>query len=152
MANMITIPVSVEIREVEGVPRLHGVILQEGRAAAGGRAEVFTPGAVLWPDTGIAIRTEHRGRAEAHALPQRQPDGSIAIAAKATPAIIAAVNAGRTSMSVEFVALRETRTAGGVRELTRAFVDGAALTTPDEAEYHQTHAEVRTRQRPPLWL
>ena len=55
-------------------------------------------------------------------------------------------------MSVEFVALRESRTAAGVRELTRAFVDGAALTTEAEAEYAQTHAEVRTRRRPPLWV
>ena len=75
----------------------------------------------------------------------RQPDGSIQIAAKASPAIVAAVKGGRTAMSVEFAALRENRTAGGVRELTRAFVDGAALTRPDDAEYQQTRAEVRTR-------
>ena len=148
--NVIRIPVEVEIRESEGVPRLHGTIMQEGRAATGGLAELFAPGSVLWPEGGIAIRTEHHGRAEAHAMPTRQPDGEIRIAAKATPAIVAAVNAGRKAMSVEFTALRETRTAGGVREITRAFVDGAALT--DDPEYTQTKAEVRTRRRPPLWV
>ena len=152
MEHEIRIPVEVEIREVEGIARLHGVILQEGRAAAGGRNELFAPGSVLWPETGVAIRTEHRGRAEAHALPARQPDGSIAIAAKATPAIVAAVKAGRKSMSIEFVSLRETRTAAGVREIERAFVDGAALVNPDDAEYHQTHAEVRTRRKVTTWL
>ena len=117
--NVIRIPVEVEIRESEGVPRLHATILQEGRAAAGGRNELFAPGSVLWPEAGIAIRTEHHGRAEANAMPTRQPGGEIRIAAKATPAIVAAVAAGRKAMSVEFTALRETRTAGGVREITR---------------------------------
>lgn len=144
------IRVDVELREAEGGPRLHGTILQEGRAARGGRAELFAPGAVTWPEAGIAIRTEHRGRTEATALPVRQPDGRIAIAVKATPAIVAAVKAGRDAMSVEFFPLREHRTAGGVREITRALVDGAALT--DDPEYVQAAAEVRQRRRPAVWL
>ena len=150
MANTIQIPIDVEIREAEGVPRLHGTIVQEGRAAIGGRAELFAPGSVQWPADGIAIRTVHLGKAEAYALPTRQPNGEIRIAAKATKAIINAVNAGHKAMSVEFLALRETRTAGGVREIERAYVDGATLT--DDPEYGQTKAEVRTRWRPPLWV
>ena len=144
--NTIKIPVdNVEIREAEGVARLHGTIIQEGRAAAGGRAELFAPGSVVWPESGIVIRTAHYGDAQTRAVPVRHPNGEIRIAARATPEIVAAVNAGRTAMSVEFTALREHRTAANIREITSAFVDAAALT--DDAEYVQSRAEVRNRHR-----
>ncbi len=144
-----TLTCNVELRESDAGPVLHGVILQEGRAAAGGRAELFAPGAVTWPAAGIAIRTEHRGRAEVQAVPERSPLGEIRISAPATPAIVQAVRAGKTGMSVEFYPVRETRTAGGVREIQLALVDAAALT--DDPEYQQTAAELRSR-RPRLWL
>lgn len=143
----------MEIREADGGPRLHGTILQEGRAAAGGRAELFAPGAVLWPDEGIEIRTIHKGAAEVRAVPTRARDGSITISAKATPAIVEAVRAGKTGMSVEFMALSEMRTAAGVREIERAYVGGAALTSVPE--YSQTSAELRDKQpagRVTVWL
>ena len=140
----------VEVREAEGGPRLVGTILQEGRAAAGGRAEVFAPGSVIWPESGIEIRTRHRGRAEAVAMPVRAPDGSINIAVRATPAMVEAVRSGNDGMSVEFMALREHRTAGGVREVRRAYVDGASLT--DNPEYSQGRAELRERRRRAVWL
>ena len=145
-----TINVPVEVREAEDGPRLHGTIIAEGRAASGGRRELFAPGAVTWPEPGIAIRLAHHGRAEVHARPVRQPNGEIRIAVKATPAIAAAVASGKDAMSVEFFALREHRTAGGGREILRALVDGAALT--DDPEYHQTRAEVRRRRRAQVWL
>lgn len=150
--NQASIRCKVEIREAEGDgPRLHGVILQEGRAATGGRAELFAPGAVTWPENGIEIRTTHLGRAEARAMPSRAPNGEIRIAVQATPAIRAAVQVGKDAMSVEFFALREQRTAGGVREIQRALVDGATLT--DDPEYSQTAAELRTRRRKMIpWL
>ena len=140
----------VECRASEDGPMLHGVILQEGRAATGGRAEVFAPGSVVWPSDGIGVLTEHHGAVETRAVPERQPSGEIRIAAKATPALFAAVKAGRTAMSVEFAALDEVRTAGGVREIRRAMVSAAALT--DDPEYGQTRAEVRKRRGPRVWL
>ena len=48
----------IEIRESDNnyEPMLYGTILQEGRAASGGRREVFcTPGSVEWPSEGVAI-------------------------------------------------------------------------------------------------
>ena len=141
---------TVECRSSEDGPMLRGVILAEGRAARGGRAEVFAPGALLWPDSGIAIRTEHRGRAEVSTVPTREPGGEIRISAPATPAIVAAVKAGRGHMSVEFHALREVRTAGGVREIERAYCDAAALT--DSPEYEQSAAEIRSKNRRRVWL
>ena len=138
----------VEVRASAEGPRLHGVILTEGRAARGGRAELFAPGAVVWPADGIAIRAEHLGPEIARAVPTR--DGTeIRIAAGASPAVFEAVKNGRKWMSVEFHSIAETRTSAGVREITRALVDGASLT--DDPEYHQTSAEVRTRRRR-VWL
>lgn len=146
---MKTLTVPVEIREAEGDgPRLHGTIIAEGRAARGGRAEVFAPGAVVWPERGIAIRAIHRGKAEAYAMPVRQPDGEIRVAVKATPALVSAYEGGRRQLSVEFFPLKEIRTVAGVREVQRALVDGAALVPV--AEY-PTRAELRSR-RFRVWL
>ena len=139
--------VVVEVREQGG--ELHGVILQEGRAASGGRREVFAPGSLTWPSDGIAIRTDHRGPAETRAFPHRDQKGNIRIRARATAAIRAAVEAGKKWMSIEFRALEERTTQGGVRELLRVFVEGAALVA--DPEYDVTAAEVRSRRRR-IWL
>ena len=141
--------VDVEVRASGSGPMLHGVIVQEGRAATGGRAELFAPGALAWPADGIAIRGEHHGAELARAVPTREPTGEIRVATPATPPIFAAVSAGRRYMSVEFRALREIRTPAGVREIQSALVDAAALT--DDPEYGQTRAEVRSREVR-LWL
>ena len=144
----------VEVREAEAAghaPMLRGTMLQEGRAASGGRREVFTPGSVEWPAGGVVVRTEHRGKAEARGLVVRQSDGRLTVTARATSAIREAVKAGKRYMSVEFHSIEERTTAGGVREVLRAFVDGAALVA--EPEYDTTSAELRRkRRRRRVWL
>ena len=150
MASRDRLTVAVECRASESGPVLHGTIVAEGRASTGGRAELFAPGSVVWPHDGIAIRTEHRGAEHGRAVPVREANGEIRIEARATPAVFAAVESGRRFMSVEFYPLAESRTAGGVREITRALVDGAALT--NRPEYGQTAAEVRSRSSRRVWL
>jgi len=130
---------TVELRQ-EG-EHLHGIVLQEGRAAKGGRAEVFAPGSLEWPSGGMAILDGHRGAELARAMPERRADGAITVTAPATGAIRAAIEGGKRFMSVEFRALSETVTAGGVREITRALADAAALVS--RPEYFETGAEVR---------
>ena len=61
MAETLQYVVPVELREASEGPLLRGVVLQEGRAAQGGRAEVFAPLSVTWPANGIALLAEHRG-------------------------------------------------------------------------------------------
>lgn len=141
---------AVECREVDGVRRLVGTVIQEGRAASGGRRELFAPGSIQWPAEGMAILGEHRGAVEARAMPSRGPDGSIRIAVAATPGIVSAVESGRDGLSVEFVALEEETTAGGVREIRRALVDAAALVS--RPEYEQGRAELRGRRSRTRWL
>ena len=146
---METFNCSVEVREAKDGPRLHGVLLQEGRAAQGGRSEVFAPLSVVWPSAGIEVLAEHRGLSLARALPTRDADGSLRIETPATPAILEAYKT-RKFFSVEFRALREVKTAGGIRELQLALVEAAALVTA--GEYTQAVAEVRSRGRRRIWL
>ena len=141
--------VEIEIRAADDGERLEGVILQEGRAASV-RPEVWAPGASIWAADGIAIRTEHRGVEVARAIPTRGPDGSIRISALATPEIRAAYASGKRYLSAEFQALAEIRTAGGVRELQRAYISGGALVR--SPEYTQARAEVRQRAARRAWL
>ena len=142
----------VEIREGRPgyEPSLRGTMLTEGRAASGGRAEVFVPGSVEWPSEGVAILTEHRGTVEVRGQVVRQRDGKLTLTARATDAIKQAVAAGRKWMSVEFRALEERTTKGGVREVLRAFVPAAALVS--SPEYDTTRAEVRSQKKRRVWL
>ena len=140
--------VPVEVREASDGPILRGTILQEGRAAQGGRAEVFAPYSAVWPSNGIALLGEHHGPELARAMPSRDLDGSLKIETPATAPILAAF-ATRKYFSVEFHSISEVRTAGGIREIRRAFVDAAALVT--SPEYPNVKAEVRDRRRR-VWL
>ncbi len=139
----------VELRESHAGPTLHGVLLTEGRAAAGRRLELFAVGSVVWPAEGVEIRTRHLGPTEAVGVPVRQ-GAEIHVSVKATPALTAAVRAGKDQMSVEFHSLLETRTASGVREIERAILTGATVT--EIPEYTQTAAELRTRKRMRVYL
>ena len=140
----------IELRQTEGrEPELFGTILQEGRAASQKR-EVFAPGSVVWPGTGIEIMPKHNGTVETRAHPVRSSTGLLEIRATATPALRNAVQAGRKYMSVEFFSLKENRTAGDIREITRAMVTGAALVP--NPEYVQTGAELRNKNRRRAWL
>ena len=121
-----TLTCAVECRASESGPVLRGVVLTEGRAAAGGRAELFVAGACDWPASGIGIGVEHLRTVETRAVPVR--DGAeIRVECPATPAIFAAVNGGARFMSIEFHPLAETRTAAGVREVTAALLVGAIV-------------------------
>lgn len=141
---------SFEVELRESGEHLHGVMVQEGRAASGGRRELFAPGSVQWPSTGVSVLTEHRGNAEALAHPVREVDGRILLRTRATDAIRRAIDTGKRYMSVEFRAVEERTTAGGVREILRAFVPAVALVA--SPEYDTTSAEVRSKQRRRVWL
>ena len=139
---------SVELREASDGPRLEGVLIQEGRAASQ-RAEVFAPNSLVWASEGIALRAEHLGSEDSRAIPTREANGEIRIAAPASAAIVGAFNEGRRFLSIEFHSLAETRSASGVREIQSAFLSGGALvSTP---EYSQAVAEVRAIKRR-VWL
>lgn len=144
----------VEIREAAGRdPMLHGIIIQEGRAASRSRRELFTPGSIEWPAAGVGVSTEHLGKVETRGQVVRHRDGRLELTAPATPAIVAAIDGGKRFMSVEFVAIAQAQLQSGVREIRRALVDVVALTR--NPEYRMTSAEVREaadERRFYLWL
>ena len=140
----------VEVREAEADgPMLLATIVQEGRAAGGGRAELFIPRSIIWPADGISIRTQHRGSEVARAIPTREPNGEIKIATPATPEIHQAF-ASKRFMSIEFQCLAENRTRAGIREIGLAYVDACAMTS--SPEYVQAVAEVRDASHQRVWL
>ena len=145
---METLTCSVEIREATDGPMLHGCVLQEGRAAQGGRAEVFSPQSIIWPSAGIGLLGAHHGPELARAIPTRAANGEIRIAAPASAELLAAYET-RKFFSVEFFSLREIRTVAWVREIQRALLDAAALVA--SPEYPMATAEVRARSRR-VWL
>ena len=134
----------LEVRASESGPRIHAVILQEGRASTGHRHELFAAGAVQWPAEGIVLLVRHHGEPGALALPSREPDGRIVVA-PATPALFAAVHAGKRFASVEFFALEERTARRAFGEVQRALVTGATVT--DRPENDSTAAEIRERPR-----
>ena len=99
---------------------------------------------------GIAILVEHRGAAQVRAQPTRQRDGRITLSADTTPEIREAVAGGKRYASVEFIALKQRVTRGGVREILSALVPSAALVA--SPEYDSTVAEVRAKRRRRVWL
>ena len=141
--------VPVELRDADDGPMLRGVVLQEGRAAAGGRAEVFSPFSVVWPHDGISLRGEHRGSELARVVPTRDTDGSLRVETRATPAILDRVrHAASTSLS-SFTRWPRSARPGGVREIQRALIEAAALVP--NPEYPNVRAEVRSKRRR-VWL
>ena len=138
----------VELREAKDGPQLSGILIQEGRVATM-RAEIFAPGSLVWASDGIALRSKHLGAEDSRAVPTRESNGEIRIAAPASAALVAAFAEGRKFLSIEFHALQETRSAAGVREIQQAFLPGAALVA--DPEYKQARAEMRSRRRR-FWL
>ena len=126
------------------------MIVQEGRAGSV-RRELFTPGSVLWPSEGVGILVGHGGPLAGTVQPTRETNGEIRFSAPASPADgpggrVRTQVACRSSSSP----LQESRTAGGIREVRRAFVGAAALVT--SAEYTQAKAEIRDQQKVRVFL
>ena len=144
-----TVSAEIEIREVEGVRRLEGTLIQEGRVGRV-RAEVFAPNSIRWPGEGVGILVEHRSQPEVLAMPVRLPDGRIQVSTRATEKMIQAVEGGKNGMSIEFHALQEHRNRSNVREIQSALVVNAALVA--NPEYGQGKAELRQQKRRRVWL
>ena len=148
MREQLTIP--VQIRESDEGQILSGVILAEGRAATGGRRELFVPGSVTWPVEGMDLLIRHGGPRAVRVTPSRGDAGEIVFSTPATPQLREAVEGGLSGLSVEFLPLAERTTKAGVREILRAFVPSAALV--DHPEYEQAHAEIRDQNPVQVFL
>ena len=127
---------------------MRGVMLTEGRAASE-RRELFTVGSVEW------LRMESVSR-QSTAAPSRRAARSCAIVRRpvhhgARDGRDPRGRRQRPQVHVRGVSqLSESKTTGGIREITRALVHAAALT--DSPEYMQTSAELRSKRGRPIWL
>lgn len=147
--NESRIIVPVSIRERKGGMIIQ--LIQEGRAATGGRTELFAPGSLIWDSTGIAVRTRHHAPSVGRAFPRRGEAGEISISIQRIPELVERYEQGARHASVEFVALEERTTQGGIREVQKALLTGVALT--DNPEYDTSGVELRTRARRMIpWL
>ena len=135
--------VKTEYRQGE---RIIATVIQEGRAASQ-RRELFTVGALQWNTSGIDILDSHKGTSIANAMPSRSMDGRVQVSIPATAHIVE-LRERKPYMSIEFIALEENTTNGGIREITRALLTGAAFV--DDPEYVQANTEIRNKKR--RWL
>ena len=142
---MLEIRCELALEEREGGSgRIRGTILPIGRIA-GDRREVFTPGSVSWPAAGVRLLAEHRGRQVMRFTPIERA-GNLEIDEQLPDSDLGREVAGeirsgkRSGLSVEFHAT-EDRMVQGVREISGALVNGAAVTA--SPAYRQARAEVR---------
>ncbi|MCY4510666.1 MAG: HK97 family phage prohead protease [Acidobacteria bacterium] len=155
---MTEIRCSVELRQDDthaSPGRLYGVLLTEGERA-GDRPEVFEPGSLEWPESGIVVNRQHARRAAImRVIPERR--GSQVVIDQALPDTVAGRDAATevrsgllTGLSVEFRAKRQ-RYDGGVRRITAALLTAAGLV--DDPSYKGSRVEVRAKgQRRRVWL
>ena len=140
------VPVECRASDYDGPGRLVGTILEVGRIASD-RQEVFTPGAAIFPSTGVTLYRGHRGQPIMNFQPvvsgneikinEALPDTALG------RTIASEVRSGeRSALSVEFVSLDEALVMG-VRELRSALIQGAALVPL--GSYQQARAEIRER-------
>ena len=111
---METLSCSVELREAKDGPMLRGILIQEGRVASE-RKEIFAPLSLVWASDGIALRAKHLGVEDSRAIPTREANGEIRIAAPASAALVAAFNEGR-----RFFEHRISRAPGNQKQVRSA--------------------------------
>ena len=135
----------VEVREVEGKPRLTGVLMNYGERATD-RPELFERGALSWAEGGIILNRQHTRSAPILRFTPIEAEGRLSIDAE-----IPDTSAGRDALaeikgglfrglSIEFRAVRQT-IVGGVRKISEAVLTGAGLV--DSGSYSGATVEAR---------
>ena len=143
--NEIRCSIKIEDRD-EGQPaRLVGVLMPYNTEARD-RREVFDPGSLSWPESGIVVNRMHRRDSPIMLVVPIVEGNEVRIDAEipTTSAgldCLAEVRSGLlASLSVEFRSVRET-VVGGVRHLSAAILTGAGLV--DSGSYAGATVEAR---------
>ena len=139
---------SIEVREIEGVNRLVGVLMPYGERAKD-RAELFEVGSLSWDDPkGIVVNRMHKRSSPIMRVVPIEVDGRLTVdtpipSTAAGLDALAEIRSGLlTSLSVEFRAIRQS-TVAGVRRISQATLWGAALV--DAGSYESATVEARAR-------
>ena len=140
----------VEFREASGDTgaRLVGTLLPIGRVATD-RQEIFVPGSVQFPASGVRLLLEHRGREVMRFHPVKDAtaaewriDAELPDTPEGREAAALVQSGQRKGLSVEFFALSDKRVSQ-VREVRSAFIEATALCR--EGCYAQSKVELRSR-------
>ena len=149
---------AIEYREDESRQspgRIVGSLLTYGKRALD-RPEVFSPGALQWPEGGIILNMQHdRQQAVMRFKPELagdelRIDAALPDTQRGRDAATMIRNGTMTGLSIEFRAVAEGRSAG-VRQIRRAHLAAAALV---DSPSHSSTVEVRARPsaRRRVWL
>ncbi len=153
----------LEIRQDEtrsGPGRLYGTLITYGEQA-GDRREVFAPGALQWPESGIVVNLQHdRQQPVTRVIPEQRGnavviDTPLPDTQRGRDAATLIRNGTFTGLSLEFQS-RSEGVRGGIREIRSAFTPSAAIV--DSPSYKGSHVEVRKRRQgrqgrlPLVWL
>ena len=138
---------SIEVREVEGVNRLIGVLMPYGERAQD-RAEVFEPGSLSWPTDGVVLNRQHQRASPILRFIPAEVEGRLTVNATVPSTAagndaLAEIRSGLfKGLSVEFRAVRQSIVAG-VRRISEAVLTGAALC--DDPAYAGATVEARAK-------
>ena len=140
---------AIEVREVEGINRLVGVLLPFEELARD-RAELFERGSLSWPAEGVVLRRQHVRAQPILRFTPVEVDGRLLIDTPVPDTIagrdaVAEIRAGvLTSLSVEFRAVHQNIVAG-VRRIGAGVLVGAGLV--DAGSYQSATATVEARAK-----
>ena len=137
---------SIEVREAEGKPaRLVGVLMPYNTEARD-RREVFEPGSLSWPDSGIVVNRQHtRSNPIMRVVPivegnEVRIDAPLPDTSAGRDALAEIRSGLFKGLSVEFRTVRQSIVAG-VRRISEAILSGAALC--DDPAYSGAVVEAR---------
>ena len=138
---------AIEIREVEGKPRLVGTLLPFNKQASD-RAELFEAGSLSWPQSGIVLRRQHNRAQPILKFVPIQTEEGLKVDAL-IPSTVAGLDAAEeirsgllTGLSVEFRATKQT-ILSGVRRIAAGVLCGAGLV--DSPSYAGATVEARAK-------
>ena len=141
---------SIEYREDEtrqSPGRIVGSLLTYGRLAKD-RPEMFESDALHWPDSGIVLNEQHNRAAPILRFTpelvgnELRIDAAIPDTQRGRDAATSIRNGLMTGLSIEFRSESEGRASGGVRQIRRAILAGAALV---DSPSHVSTVEVRAK-------
>ena len=122
---------AIEVREVEGKPRLIGTLLPFN-VRAKDRPEMFLSGSVSWPTDGVVLRRQHNRSEPILKFVPVESDGQLTVdvqipSTRAGADALSEVKSGLLSgLSVEFKSIKED-VVGGIRKISEAILVGAGL-------------------------
>ena len=149
----------IELREDEnrlGPGRIYGVLMAYSKMASD-RAEVFEPGSLSWPESGIVLNRQHERKNPIQRVTpivvgdEVRLDELLIDSSAGRDAAVEIRSGLLTGLSIEFSSIQES-VVNGVRRIAEAVLSAAAVV--DSPSYAGSTVEVRAkpRHKRQIWL